>query len=510
MLDQRFSEMTLPGLASSTSSTAGRFTASWHASVAVRRYVWKQASSSTWVDRRRQDRVTEAKRLRVAVVTQHFPSSQSQWIGHSAYQTLLLLAERCDVHLFFPQSRYPRPLERGVAAKLDAYWRPYGIPTTYVSYPTVPFFMRPFNGHTIAARHMRHDRRYTPDIVLSYPQIYPDGFAAVRMAHELGVPAVVTAIGSDLNRIPDAFCRMLTRSTLRDADFVSAVSQDLCNTAQKMGADPDRSDANLNGCNTALFHARDKTEARKTLGIDPDGQVIVYVGRLDYRKGLIELVDAMGKLLAERPSLRCYIVGDGADKAALVKAIARNNAAESIILIPPCHTEKVAVWMSASDLVTLPSYAEGCPNAVVEALSSGRPVVATNVGGIPELVNDTCGRLVPSKDVPALTAALDTVLSETWDADAIVARQSRSWTQVADQVYRTLVETLGRYLDAEAKRSYTGRPARHRRLGRGRKEKLLRALTAKDANRSRLLKCSRKERKVSPTKYRGETPATFA
>jgi len=358
-----------------------------------------------------------------------------------------MLAERCDVHLFYPQSRYPRLLEPTSAVTLDRYWRPSGIPTTYVSYPTVPFFMRPFNGYTIAARLMRHVRRYSPDIVLSYT-IYPDGYAAVRMAHELGVPAVVTAIGSDLNRIPDPWCRMLTRSTLRHADFVSSVSQDLCNTAREMGADPKTSSANLNGCNTAIFLPRDRREVRKTLGIDSDGQVIVYVGRLDYRKGLVELIDAVGELLVKRPSLRCYIVGDGPDRPMLVKAIARNNATESIILIPSCLTDKVALWMSAGDLVTLPSYAEGCPNVVVEALASGRPVVATNVGGIPELVDDTCGRLVPPKDVPALTTALDEVLAENWSAEAITARHSRSWAQVADQLYQTLVETLGRHLDA--------------------------------------------------------------
>jgi len=436
--------MTMSGYAT---SMIGRLTFALAGPVASKQSVWKKAADSAWVDRRRQDRITEAKRLRVAVVTQHFPSSQKQWSGHAAYQTLLMLAERCDVHLFYPQSRYPQLLEPASAVTLDRHWRPTGIPTTYVSYPTVPFFMRPFNGHTIAARLMRHVRRYSPDIVLSYT-IYPDGFAAVRMAHQLGVPAVVTAIGSDLNRIPDPFCRMLTRSTLRDADFVSAVSQDLCNTARKMGAAPETSSANLNGCNTEIFRSRDRNQVRKALGIAPDGQIIVYVGRLDYRKGIIELIDAVGQLLPKRPSLRCYIVGDGPDGPDFIKAIARNNAQESIILIPPCLTDKVALWMSAGDLVTLPSYAEGCPNVVVEALASGRPVVATHVGGIPELVNDTCGRLVPPKDVPALARALDDVLSETWIAEAIVARQSKSWAQVADQVYRVLVETVGRYQEA--------------------------------------------------------------
>ena len=433
---QRFGQ---PG----TISEAGLFTFTSIANCAkmlIQPFVSRAAGKAS----RRQKYPVRSGPLRVAVVTQHFPTSQQQWAGHTAYQTLRILAKRCDVHVFYPEATYPSFLtpRGGRSATLDRDWSPPGVDTTYIAYPALPVLSRPLNGLGIAAQLLPHIRSYDPDVILNYT-VYPDGFAAVRIANELGIPAVITAVGSDLNRIPDALCRMLTRATLRRANFVSTVSHNLYKKAQTLDADPARSAVNLNGCDTSAFYSRDRRKVRRALGIDPDGQVIVYVGRLDYRKGLIELIDAVGKLLAERPSLRCYIVGDGPDRPALVEAIDRNNAAASIILIPSCPTDKVALWMSASDLVTLPSYAEGCPNAIVEALSSGRPVVATNVGGIPELVNDTCGRLVPSKDVPALAAALDTVLSETWDADAIVARQSRSWSEVADQVYRTLRAILG-------------------------------------------------------------------
>ena len=78
-----------------------------------------------------------------------------------------------------------------------------------------------------------------------------------------------------------------------------------------------------------------------------------------------------------------------------------------------CPTTQVATWMAAADLVALPSYNEGCPNVVIEALSAGRPVVATHVGGVPELMDDTCGRLVAPMDTPALVQALDEVLTAT-------------------------------------------------------------------------------------------------
>jgi glycosyltransferase involved in cell wall biosynthesis len=98
--------------------------------------------------------------------------------------------------------------------------------------------------------------------------------------------------------------------------------------------------------------------------------------------------------------------------------------------------------MSAADLVTLPSYREGCPNVVIEALAAGRPVVATDVGGIPELMDSTCGRLVPPQDVPALADALDQTLSQTWSAAAISSRHSRSWANVAADLHEVLNDAL--------------------------------------------------------------------
>ena len=77
--------------------------------------------------------------------------------------------------------------------------------------------------------------------------------------------------------------------------------------------------------------------------------------------------------------------------------------------------------MAAANLITLPSYMEGCPNVVLEALASGRPVVATNVGGIPEILSKECGELVPPRDAAALAKALASVLDRSWDAGAISA-----------------------------------------------------------------------------------------
>ena len=87
---------------------------------------------------------------------------------------------------------------------------------------------------------------------------------------------------------------------------------------------------------------------------------------------------------------------------------------------------------------------EGCPNVVLEALASGRPVVATNVGGIPEIMSGECGRLVPPRSPAKLAHALASVLDRTWDASAISAHGSRSWDTVAAElleIFESLVST---------------------------------------------------------------------
>lgn len=356
---------------------------------------------------------------------------------------MLQLAKRADVHVFYPEAQYPAwtGLKRPV---IDRSWSPEGIPTTYIPYRTLPVAGRMLNGTIIERKLLPQVRSYQPDIVLNY-FIYPDGYAAVRIAKALGVPSVLTATGADIHSIPDFFVDRLTRWTLRNADFVSVVSQDLCEAARRLGASPERSRAKLNGCDRTVFFPQDRGRARSDLGLDPLQKIALYVGRLDVRKGLLELVESTAQLHQAHPELHTYMLGSGPAQNALEEAIARHDASSYVHLVPSVPTDKVAQWMAASNLITLPSYNEGCPNVVVEALAAGRPVVATNVGGIPELMDSTCGRMVPPRDVPALTAALDQVLQSAWDAEAISASRGRGWDNVADELYEVLKETLTHY-----------------------------------------------------------------
>jgi glycosyltransferase involved in cell wall biosynthesis len=379
--------------------------------------------------------------LRIAVVTHYFPSSAEPWQGRSAYQTLRLIARRADVQVFYPNSSYPSILKsRSRGFTLDHSWSVPDVKTKYYDYPALPVISRPFNGNTAARVLLPHVRAFAPDLIFSCV-LYPHGYTALRIARALSVPAVAMGIGSDINRIGDAISAMHTRTVLRESDFVITVCDDLRKKAVTMGARPERARAILNGCDLSTFHVCDRWNAREKLAIDPAAQAVVYVGRMDVKKGLRELVEASVALHAQRPNFHVYMVGDGPDQPIIQSAIDAGNASGYIHLKPSCSFDDVAVWMAAADVATLPSYMEGCPNVVLEALACGRPVVATNVGGIPEIMNDSCGCLVPPRDAAALAQGLNSVLDRSWDPREISAVHGRSWDAVAEETL-ALFESL--------------------------------------------------------------------
>jgi glycosyltransferase involved in cell wall biosynthesis len=159
-----------------------------------------------------------------------------------------------------------------------------------------------------------------------------------------------------------------------------------------------------NGADERFFYPRDRLTSRAELDLPRDRCIVAYAGNLLRNKGLLELLDAIGRMTAhERPLLVLAGTGDLRDD---LEAKAANLRIEVRFLGALPHS-RIGTLFGAADIVTLPSYYEGLPNVVCEALLSARAVVATTAGGIPEIVeNDRTGLLVPPRDAPALSAAL--------------------------------------------------------------------------------------------------------
>jgi colanic acid/amylovoran biosynthesis glycosyltransferase len=139
----------------------------------------------------------------------------------------------------------------------------------------------------------------------------------------------------------------------------------------------------------------------------------VNVGRLSGQKGQLLLLEAFAAVVAKRPDAELVLVGDGEMRKEVEQAIERLGIAKNVRITGWATSSQVRDELEQARCLVLPSFAEGLPVVIMEALALGRPVLTTYVAGIPELVSQECGWLVPAGAVPPLTAAMLEVLDAT-------------------------------------------------------------------------------------------------
>ena len=281
-------------------------------------------------------------------------------------------------------------------------------------------------------------RRGHVDVVLG-TWAYPDGCAAVALARLLGVPAVVKLHGSDLNVIArQRGPRLQLRALLPRAARVVAVSRALAGEAAALGVPADRIRLVRNGVDGDRFRVGDRPAARAALGLAADRRLVLYVGHLKENKGVLDLASAMAAV--EDADLA--VLGGGEAAGRLEAALA--PLGERARMLGERPHDEVPIWMAAADLVVLPSWHEGTPNVVIEALACGRRVVATRVGGTPDLITSPLlGTLVPPKSPDALAEALNRALATDYDPAAVAAAaHGSSWDDSAAKLHAVLEEAL--------------------------------------------------------------------
>lgn len=251
---------------------------------------------------------------------------------------------------------------------------------------------------------------------------YPDAVTARWVARWLGVPYVVKVHGSDLNvQAEFALKRPQIRSALRNAGAVVAVSKALSDKAIAIGAPTGRVHVIYNGVDAALFSPDGREQARSRLGTLPAKPLILFVGNLKASKGCMDLLEAFPELLSSHPDARLVYIGAGPCHADLLRRADALGCATQVELPGAIAHKELADWFRAADVLCLPSHNEGVPNVVLEAMACGTPVVATHVGGIPEVVPDFAGRLIPVADHAALADALIQASNRAWDHGRIAA-----------------------------------------------------------------------------------------
>ena len=274
---------------------------------------------------------------------------------------------------------------------------------------------------------------------------YPDAVAAARLAAELEVPLIALVLGSDINALAQR--RSLApqiRAALRQAELVVALTQPLKQRVIELGVDPAKVVVQHNGVDGDRFNIRDRQQARERLGQERSAPLVCYVGNLVPEKGPDVLLRAFARLRNIMPGVRLVFVGDGNLRTSLGRDAQRMGIASSVKFAGRQRPEEIPWWIAACDVLCLPSRREGCPNVVLEAHASGRPVVASAVGGVPELVSDRNGMMVPPDEPAQLAEALHTTLTRLWNpAEIRGALHSLSWDDFA-AVFSSAFASLSR------------------------------------------------------------------
>ena len=250
---------------------------------------------------------------------------------------------------------------------------------------------------------------------------WSSGFAGSKIAKDYGVPFVVSCRGYDIYDLPfrDSDWRSKIVSVLESANGIISVSRSNRECVRRLGIQRDV-DIILNGFNSESFCIRDMEESRNRLDFPQNKKIILSVGNQSEVKGHIYLIKAMKILVEQKKNVVCYLVGTGKLTNNYKKVVQDLGLKNSIFFEGHVNHKVLPIFYSASNLFVLPSLNEGTPNVLLEAMGCGIPIVATNVGGVPDLITDNrIGCIVNPKDSEALAKSISNCIEKDWDSDYI-------------------------------------------------------------------------------------------
>lgn len=290
---------------------------------------------------------------------------------------------------------------------------------------------------------IRIKRKYDFDL-LDVHYVYPDGYAGMLLAKLLNKPFFVSARGSDINQFLDfKLIKSMIKKVLLNSNHIISVSNALKEKMKSIGASDNKISVISNGVDLELFRPLSKKSARSLLGIKQDDKVILSVGSLIPRKGHHIVIDSMPDILKKIPEAKFYIAGEGEMKESLEVNIKGLGLSSQVKLLGHIPNKELCLWYCACDVFCLASSREGWANVIMEALASGRPVVATNVWGAPEIITNSDVGMLTERTSKSISDNLVLALSNNWDDIKIREHvKKRTWDAVAGDVFKVFHENI--------------------------------------------------------------------
>ncbi|MBW1676051.1 MAG: glycosyltransferase family 4 protein [Deltaproteobacteria bacterium] len=392
--------------------------------------------------------------MNVLVLSEMFPDSVRYQRGNFVVEQIRELSKLCSVtviapvHLPLPVKRFQE--QRELVAQIPVQ-SALGQAMVYrPRFLDAPRFLNYLNDHlmllaTIVCIWKHHIK---VDLIHSH-FAYPSGYVGGKLGQLLRKPVLLTVHGSDIHQrtradYPYPMMRKRTLIALAEVSTIIAVSNALKARIVELGFLPDKVIVISSGFVKERFEVLDRKAARQKLGFWDHGRVILFVGNLVEIKGLNVLLEATARLRNELKDIQLIFVGDGPLERELKDRAIQLGLDGTIFWAGRMPNEQVSQFMGACDALVLPSLNEGFGIVCLEALACGRPVVASKVGAIPEIIDDPeCGILVEAGNPQALASALHEALQRNWNTDTLSAHaQGYSWKDIALQIYKQYERVL--------------------------------------------------------------------
>lgn len=392
--------------------------------------------------------------MRVLVLSSTFPSVSEPTRGTFVFERIRRVAQHCDLIVVAPVPWVPmNGWIRGARVDVPFLERRAGLTVYHPRFLSLPRYGKSLDAVLYAlclAPFVARIRWTFPFDVVDAHFEYPDGVGATILARLFQRPVMVTLRGKIVRLSTYHLHRLQLRWMLRHADRVLAVSSFLRDCAAGLGRPPHRVRVIRNGVDSALFAPMPQGTARRLCGLPESRRILLTVAALYEHKGQHMVIEALPGLTRRYPDLLYVMVGAGRPGEGYVQQLeqlaARLGVAEHVRFVSPQLHSELRPWFCASDLSVLLTRSEGWPNVVLESLACGVPVVATNVGGVPEILRDGVdGILVPYGDAPLFRDAIVRAFDSPWNRDELVRyAQSLGWTAVVDEVLDQLANVAPR------------------------------------------------------------------
>jgi glycosyltransferase involved in cell wall biosynthesis len=362
--------------------------------------------------------------MRVLFISNLFPNKHEPSRGLFNLPLMVAISQLAEVRVVAPVAWFPIKGHHAPPAPVPGQETISGLTVYHPRQFYLPKICRPVNPLLFAWSVyplVKRLRAEYPFDLIHVDWAYPDGCGVAKIARWLGLPFVISVAGSDANLYMQwRVRRWQIRRMMEQSGGVITRSRALREVLESNGVSAPKIRTIYNGVDCDLYRPFPQDEVRRSLGIAVGEPTAIYVGRLSPEKRVEDLLAAVA-LLARTHHIkaRLLVVGGGPLRSELEAMAADLGIGDQVQWLGAQPPSAVARLISAANVLCLGSLREGVPNVLMEAMACGVPVVATRVGGIPEVVPDFAGILVPPSNPEKFATGIATALDRVWSPEKV-------------------------------------------------------------------------------------------